>query len=647
MKLKKYDFFASFKLFESILEMDGDLIGLVQSIMNSSSVAKELIRIFDSRKDLKLNQNYLSKADVNDEVRFMNDSQGKRLKDGGQNPFDSKTAAKIGRVVRQILVADNITPVDAEIEKFVNLYKAAWNKRYNKSDDRMRLIKGEDIRFWYSHVNYNRGGGTLNNSCMRYDHTQKFLDIYVNNPEVCQLLIYVDTNNDLIGRALLWTLDEEVNGNKYFLDRMYSTHDHQVQEMWQFALSKFGNNLNAHIRGLSIGTFKVRLRKWRSSYYPYMDSLYYMTATQLENTPDVEGRKWGDAIITNSSNGGGRQVPLFRMRATSGLLEHQNHWVYSRKFKTPYYDGESVSLEEMDVDVQGRPARVADYIPKYTLANCDGEGIWVPKDQAEYSDLYKKTYRKISLIDSEWGKIPINCLVSIFDFNKIGGLKEIKKIPKILLERPSEYSEDYVYCDVGGDRYYVKKDKCIPPFRPGNRYTVSGNSSYLYLVKIDLSEMISKDNSSGFSEDPNLFDSGIAVKQVSTHYLGSQISAVYIKMKHGEYPIGAAYDNNYYCLSNVASTFKFKVVEGPEHWISKSDYFTWVYSKMVFKEVKEFNDRVNPELNRICSDADRYLMGQSSDYVRKQKSFEISGYPGGFEAWMVDVYFRKFTKRFF
>ena len=87
------------------------------------------------RHPLSNNAN-LKTSDKNDDVKFVNDTQVKRFIDAGQDPFERATnSAKIGRTVRQILTANNISVTDQQIEKFVNTYKNAWDKSFKKTSE--------------------------------------------------------------------------------------------------------------------------------------------------------------------------------------------------------------------------------------------------------------------------------------------------------------------------------------------------------------------------------------------------------------------------------------------------------------------------------------------------------------------------------
>ena len=204
--IKKYFDFRYFSLLESLLKIDKDLYFIISQISDKDPVAKMMRSLIN--QDIKTNVNYLKTSDKNDDVKFVNDTQVKRFIDAGQDPFERATnSAKIGRTVRQILTANNISVTDQQIEKFVNTYKNAWDKSFKKTSEGIHLVSGEDIRNWYLESKYVPGGGQLNNSCMRYDSTQDFLNIYTENPEVCQLLVYVNQDNKVLGRALVWKLN--------------------------------------------------------------------------------------------------------------------------------------------------------------------------------------------------------------------------------------------------------------------------------------------------------------------------------------------------------------------------------------------------------------------------------------------------------
>jgi hypothetical protein len=148
---------------------------------------------------------------------------------------------KIGRLVRAILQSAKITFTDKDIEDFTNKWKAT----YDFAADALKqfdVVKGGDIAKWYDSTNYKRGGGTLNNSCMAKMDSETF-NIYTENTQVSLVILYDDegkltdgkyTSDKIKGRALLW--DAFLNGNEIqFMDRIYTTHDSDVELFKQFA----------------------------------------------------------------------------------------------------------------------------------------------------------------------------------------------------------------------------------------------------------------------------------------------------------------------------------------------------------------------------------------------------------------------------
>ena len=143
-----------------------------------------------------------------------------------------KTEIKVGRFTRNILLKSGITTVsDKEVEDFVNKFKSIMQLSNNVLD-RFNIVFGEDLRKYYSENYHDKSTGSLSSSCMRYASTQSFLDIYVNNPEVCSLLIFKSrTGEDKIcGRALLW----EDNKGRKIMDRIYTnnTPDEEIFKEW-------------------------------------------------------------------------------------------------------------------------------------------------------------------------------------------------------------------------------------------------------------------------------------------------------------------------------------------------------------------------------------------------------------------------------
>lgn len=193
-----------------------------------------------------------------------------------------KTEISIGRFVRAFLTSLGKTIDNKELEDFVDKFKAVRNIAKN-AFDRFKIVSGEDIRKYYSEDSYENENGDLGNSCMRYDKCQDFLDIYTDNPNVVQLIIYLSDNNKLLGRALLWT---DARGRK-IMDRIYTSKTPDIHLFIEYAnLHKFYNKTKQDFDDTTPFTYngtelnapdgiKIVLKYGEYGAYPYMDTFKY------------------------------------------------------------------------------------------------------------------------------------------------------------------------------------------------------------------------------------------------------------------------------------------------------------------------------------------------------------------------------------
>ena len=166
---------------------------------------------------------------------------------------------------------------DKEIEKFSNHFRAVMTQPKFP----MEVVSGEQIRKYYSHHGYFEQRGSLGASCMKYPHTQPYLDIYVQNPELVTMLImkHPEVEDKILGRALLWNF----NGNK-IMDRIYSTNDEQYQIRFKKWAAENGytfkaeQNFNNCLFFQDFGSekeerqYEIQLTNWKFDKYPYLDT---------------------------------------------------------------------------------------------------------------------------------------------------------------------------------------------------------------------------------------------------------------------------------------------------------------------------------------------------------------------------------------
>ena len=267
------------------------------STISDNKIAYFLLKAFSNKTniDKDLPQNWIDVTSKEDTISFMADRTATKLDNDSGQIFasTSRSEVKVGRFARSIMSELGETITDKEVETFVNAYKASKVDTSKKFE----LVSGLDIKKYYHHVNYAAMSSTLGGSCMRYDNCQKFFKIYTKNPEVCQLLVYLNKDNKVLGRALVWKLDKkdlyDKNQNpieckaEYFMDRVYSINDSDITKFINYAkkngwLYKAKMNSDETLGMIFkygdetiFGRIVVKLKRAIFSKYPYVDTLTF------------------------------------------------------------------------------------------------------------------------------------------------------------------------------------------------------------------------------------------------------------------------------------------------------------------------------------------------------------------------------------
>lgn len=196
---------------------------------------------------------------------------------------------KIGRFITKIIRKEwyerfQITSHD--VEMFVNIYKSYFSNDTSK----FKVIQGEEIFKWYLDRNYHapdgKPCGTLWNSCMRYSDRNKFMDLYVQNPDKIKMLISLESDGKLRSRALLWEECVSEDGKVYkVMDRIYSIYDHDVTSFKTWAkdngyIYKTDQSSKSEIyfqidNSNVVLYLKVTLSNHKIRYYPYIDTFKF------------------------------------------------------------------------------------------------------------------------------------------------------------------------------------------------------------------------------------------------------------------------------------------------------------------------------------------------------------------------------------
>lgn len=348
MNIKSYDDF----LLESILLTSPEFKSLLDELKSSDDiVALKFYNLIGD--DIKTNYNLLNTTDKNDRISFISDNQASNKIKSGLSVYDlfksKSNSTTIGRVIKSIFKDNNISVTDRQVEVFVNKFKAEYDKMY-KGLSSIKAVTGEDIRYWYLESNYcndtvKKGKGSLGKSCMRYDNTQQFLNIYVENPEVCSLVIQTD-NDKLIARALLWKCND-----CHFLDRVYYTNEYDVEIFINWATKKFKDLKTFNNRTGPMDRHDIQLKKGiEYEEYPYMDTFAYY---YLE-----------DGVLSNYEQNVSNKNKLYYIQDVDGGYQPQN-LVYCDYEGTSHPSDEVVFSKRLDSYLHKDNARWSEYLKDY------------------------------------------------------------------------------------------------------------------------------------------------------------------------------------------------------------------------------------------------------------------------------------------
>lgn len=273
---------------------------------------------------------------------------------------------KVGRFANKILQKVGYKFTDKDIEAFTNEFKSKIVLSKDKFS-RFEEVKGADIRYWYNEKRYDmRNTSTLQSSCMRYDNCGQFLSIYTENPDVCRLLILKGNTDDLIvGRALIWTLTDGTN----FMDRIYYSKDSNVDLFKEYAKDKGfcykKRQISSSEDDILFDDDKlynkkeliVKLENFSFRYYPYVDTIKYLDKkTGILSNIHTRGKT---TLLESTEGGGGDDCEVCEGEETIECEECNG----SGKQECYNCDGRG-SVDCNSCDGEG----------DVDCSNCDGEG---------------------------------------------------------------------------------------------------------------------------------------------------------------------------------------------------------------------------------------------------------------------------------
>ena len=493
------------------------LTNIAMSDSPAITVARILLQVEDN-DDSKDTYTLIDKTDKNDMISYVQtsrfyreypDTDLEKFKDVKGNKFWTSGRTPnygIGRWVRHIFNDVRQTPIKNEdLESFVNAYKSTYDKM-NKGSEKFELVKGEDIRYWYLEDRYEEVKGQLGNSCMRFQRCQKYLDIYVENPESCSLLILKgNTPDKIIGRALIWTIHDGPGvAGREFMDRVYMIND--SDKLLFEAYAKEHNIFRSQTY-----TYKIKVKEGRYNYYPYMDTFtcydyekgiltsgvdgYSEDILELQNTDgtasDNSGRVYSeyhgeyidedDARYCEDVEGPVHYESTVWLEYLDIYVTDNADTVYSEYLDGNYYSEDAVRSECMDDWLTKDDSDVIEII-----TNAEGDTDYCVKDRTQhYIEVDGEYYsRKSYILDPYTGEYH-------FGDEKVDGVKYIKYLEN-KLEEELEVKEKYTLA--GGkfdlEKYredlkkmlveYVPTDDFIKEVKTKGDYLVGTIRSYYY-----------------------------------------------------------------------------------------------------------------------------------------------------------------------
>lgn len=188
--------------------------------------------------------------------------------------YQSKPGSLLGKIFKPNTLNNKV------VEDFSNHFKSIVNKERRK----LSVVEGNDIKFWYDGDNYsNDGCGSLNNSCMKYESCQDFLDFYLDNN---LKMVILTQDNLLVGRALLWEATDEDGNCLKVMDRIYTIDDGEFLPTFK-EWAKNNNYLYRQTQNWNNPLFwiqndqvvlkkmEIQLKNWINYSYPYLDTFKF------------------------------------------------------------------------------------------------------------------------------------------------------------------------------------------------------------------------------------------------------------------------------------------------------------------------------------------------------------------------------------
>jgi 23S rRNA maturation mini-RNase III len=314
------------KTFDLIISEE--LRAVLSEIESDSQVAKLLLKMRHDKEELVEDPiNFISVAQDKTKISYLTKDRIDKIEDpslywSSSRRFAVKPGGFISKIFKDISAK--------EVEKFSNLYRA----QSNKSKFTLGVVDGLKMLTYYHINSYAQERGTLGASCMKYDNCQDYLGIYTNNTNKVKMLVMLNEDGGLMGRALLWDFE-----NYKIMDRIYTIADEEFA--FQFKkwatdngyLYKSEQNWYNTLNFENLSTPKQELRlsikldEFSFRRYPYVDTFKFFDeeAGVLKNYMDGN-----DFKTLCTSDGGKYDSDYLVFDDIDRVLRHRGDSVYVR-----------------------------------------------------------------------------------------------------------------------------------------------------------------------------------------------------------------------------------------------------------------------------------------------------------------------------
>jgi len=224
--------------------------------------------------DESVNRNFHMRK--NGDITFLPGGKTSLISDNDKWLHENRQKIKLGKALKYLL---GNTLKDSQIEYINNKIKS----RYTFTDT-ISVVNGKEILKYYHYTSYGTNIGTLYDSCMKHEKCQEWLQIYADNPEEVSLVISLNNEGKLTGRALLWhnVNKPDHDGTETFMDRIYGTEITQEafkkyakeKGYWHKQQQTYANNVFVNSIGQTTNQGWVMLAN-NNDLYPYFDSFKY------------------------------------------------------------------------------------------------------------------------------------------------------------------------------------------------------------------------------------------------------------------------------------------------------------------------------------------------------------------------------------